>query len=194
MFTGQLEALMRNAEAARATLVGFSLGALIAEGFAIEHKHAVDKLILINGVYDRSAEERAAVLARVDQVRRGGMAGSAEQAIERWFTPAFQAQCPAEVEAVRRDVLANDIPCYLASYEVFATADAELAHRVDEIRCPTLVITGSEDRRSTPHMANRLAGRLPAGRALLIEHQRHMTPIEVPEILAAHIRNFVAEA
>ena len=150
-------------------------------------------MILLNGVFDRSAEERSAVLARVDQVRAGDMARSAESAVERWFTPEFRAKAPDRVNAVWQTVLANDVPSFVAAYHVFATADGELAPEVDRIRCPALVLTGSDDRRSTPEMAKRLAARLPRGRAALLSDQRHMTPIEVPDLLARHIREFTAD-
>jgi pimeloyl-ACP methyl ester carboxylesterase len=193
LFTDQLAAVMRNTEASPAVIVGFSMGALIAEGFALAHGQAVERLVLVNGVFDRSAEERGAVLARVDQVRRGDVAASVETAIERWFTPAFRARSPDRVAAIRKAVLANDVASFLAAYEVFATADADLARRIGDISCPTLAVTGSDDRRSTPEMALRLAGRLTRARSVTLEGQRHLTPIEVPDRLAELIRGFAAE-
>ena len=50
-----------------------------------------------------------------------------------------------------------------------------------------MVVTGAEDQRSTAAMAMAMAERLPRGRCHVIRGQRHMTPLEVPELVAALI-------
>ena len=175
----------------RFDLVGFSMGALVAQGVALAAPKRVGGLVLLNGVFDRSPEERAAVDARVKDVRNGNFAQSVETALERWFTPAFHNSHPEVVQQVRAHMSGNDLDAYAAAYHVFATADAELAPRVDQIAVPTLVATGSDDRRSTAAMARALADRLPRGRLHLIEGQRHLTPLEAPKLVAALIGDFL---
>lgn len=183
-FVAQLHRLVRHLDLPPFILAGFSMGGLVAQGFALAHPDRLARLVLLNTVYDRSADESAAVQARVQDVLSGGFAASVEAAIERWFTPAFRAAQPETVEAVRRQMFANDLAAYAAAYQVFATADAELAPHVRRISTPTLVVTGSDDRRSTAAMAETLARRLPYGRCHIITGQRHMTPLEVPELIA----------
>jgi pimeloyl-ACP methyl ester carboxylesterase len=52
---------------------------------------------------------------------------------------------------------------------------------------PTTVVTGADDRRSSAAMALAMAERLPHGRCHIIPGQRHMTPLEVPDLVAALI-------
>lgn len=172
-------------------LVGFSMGALVAEGVAVAAPQRLGRLVLLNGVYDRSPEERAAVVARVRDVRDGNYAESVEAALERWFTPGFVSSHPEVVEQVRAHMSHNDLEAYAAAYEVFATADAELVSLVGRIAAPALVVTGSDDRRSTAAMARALAARLPRGRLHLMQGQRHLTPLEAPEAVAALIADFL---
>lgn len=193
-FVAQLDRLADDLKLERFHLAGFSMGGLVAQGYALHHAARVDHLVLINTVYNRTPDERAAITARVADVRNGGYPASVEAAIDRWFTPDFRRDHATTVEAVRRHMLANDLEPYANAYAVFGSADAELVDRVAEIRCPTLVITGAEDQRSTAAMARALAARLPHGQLEIIAGQRHLTPLEVPGQLAASIRNFITGA
>lgn len=190
-YAAQLDRLADDLKLERFHLVGFSMGGLVAQGYASHHPSRVDHLVLVNTVYNRTPEERAAITARVADVRNGGYPASVEAAIDRWFTPDFRRDHGEVVEAVRKHMLGNDLEPYANAYAVFGSADAELVESVTEIRCPTLVITGSDDQRSTAAMAQALAARLPKGRLEIIAGQRHLTPLEVPGQLAASIRNFV---
>jgi len=171
-------------------VVGFSMGGLVAQGFAARHPERVHALVLLNTVYNRNPDERAAIVARVKDVRNGGFAASVDTALDRWFTPDFRMQRPDVVEGVRRHMFTNDLDAYANAYEVFAAADAELVDAVADISCPTLVLTGAEDQRSTAQMAKLLAERIPQGRVGIIAGQRHMTPFEIPENLAATFSDF----
>lgn len=191
-FVAQLGRLVDDLAIEATDLVGFSMGALVAQGFALADPGRVRRLVLLNGVFDRSPAERAAIEARVGEVLQGGYAASIEAAIDRWFTPGFRAKRPEVVKAVRRRMQANDLPSYAAAYAVFGTADRELVDRVQRLTMPVLVATGAEDQRSTAAMAEALAARLPQGRCHLIAGQRHLTPLEVPEELAMLIDEFLA--
>jgi pimeloyl-ACP methyl ester carboxylesterase len=173
-------------------LVGFSMGALVAQGFALCPGGArVGRMVLLNGVHDRSDRERQAIVDRVVEVRAAGFAKTVEPALQRWFTPAFAAANPTVVNSVRERLFANDQRAYADAYEVFATADAELASRAAHVTQPTLVATGGDDRRSTPAMATALAAALPNGRSSILPGLRHLTPLEAPDAVAALIDGFL---
>ena len=171
-------------------VVGFSMGALVAQGFAVESPDQVRRLALLHSVFDRTDEERAAIVARVAEVRAGGFPASIDAALERWFTPAFLATNPAVVAEVRRILEANDVDAYANAYEVFATADAALVSRTPGIDCETLVLTGEHDRRSTPEMSKRLAATVMSGEAVVVPALRHLAPVEAPDIVARYLRTF----
>ncbi|HVJ40551.1 MAG TPA: alpha/beta fold hydrolase [Dongiaceae bacterium] len=191
-FVAQLSSLAADLGLPAFDLVGFSMGGLIAQAFALSEPDRVRRLVLVNTVFNRTPEERRAVNARVDEVRSGGYAASVAAAIDRWFTPSFRAGQADVVESVRRHMMNNDLDAYAAAYAVFGNADAELVDRVAAIRQPSLVITGADDQRSTAFMARALATCLPAARLDIIDGQRHLTPLEVPERLAASIDRFLS--
>lgn len=191
-FTAQLSALTTDLDLPAFDLVGFSMGGLVAQAFALRQPELVRRLVLVNTVFNRTAAERQAVNARVDDVLKGGYAASVDAAIDRWFTPSFRTRQPEVVAAVQRHMMTNDLDAYAAAYAVFGNADAELVDRVAAIRQPSLVITGADDQRSTAFMARALATCLPAAHLEIIPGQRHLTPLEVPEHLAASITRFLS--
>ena len=173
-------------------LVGFSMGALIAQGFALRGSGTLRTMVLLNGVHERTDAERQAIVDRVTDVREGRFAASVEPALQRWFTPAFADTHPDIVDDVRQRLLGNDQRSYADAYEVFATADAALGSRVAEITTPTLVVTGGDDQRSTTAMTEALAAVLPQGRSLILPGLRHLTPLEAPAEVAGLIDTFTA--
>ena len=188
-FVRQLDRIIE-ALGSEVDLVGFSMGALVAQGYALRATARIRRLVLLNGVHDRSDSERKAIIDRVAEVRAGGYGSTIEPAIERWFTPQFVEKSPDVVAAVRGRLERNDVRAYADAYEVFATADAELSGRMGEVDQPTLVVTGSEDQRSTPAMACALADAMPAARALMLPGLRHLTPLEAPDLIARTIDDF----
>jgi pimeloyl-ACP methyl ester carboxylesterase len=192
MFVDQLSGIV-DALGGEVDLVGFSMGALVAQGFASSAGGpGVHRMVLLNGVHLRSPAERQAIVDRVAEVRAGGFAATVEPALERWLTPEFRKDHPIEVAEVRRRLLDNDMRAYADAYEVFATADADVSSRVGEISSPTLVATGSDDQRSTPAMAAALAQSLPNGRSIVLRGLRHLSPIEAPGEVAALVDEFTA--
>ena len=173
-------------------LVGFSMGAMVAQAYAAANPGQVRRLVLLSAVYERSPEESAAVRARARNLTRQSYVASIEEAIERWFTPAFRQRNPLAIAWVRRRMQANDLAAYAACYDVFARADRELSGLLPRIAAPTLAMTGAEDRRSTPAMSLALAGKLRRGKSLIVEGRRHLLPLEVPELVASAIEAFLS--
>ncbi|MFJ2608392.1 alpha/beta fold hydrolase [Streptomyces sp. NPDC087425] len=177
-----------------ADVVGFSLGALVAQQLALTAPESTRSLTLVSSVAARDAAQRAAV-ARRHRRAREDFAGSARAATERWFSPAWRAREPEVALSVLSTLLGNDRTSYLACYEVFAGADAELWPLLPRITAPTLAITGADDPGSTPAMTHLLADRIPGARAQVVPGARHLLPLEHPtELTAAILRHTGAQA
>jgi pimeloyl-ACP methyl ester carboxylesterase len=177
-FVAQLAMLFDYLRLQQAVVVGFSLGALIAQSHALAHGERLAGLVLLNGVYDRPPEARRDVLARLRQAEIDGPDSIIDAALARWFTPAFAASAPDTVARIRDRLTANDRHGFLSAYRVFAEADAELAGRLGAIACPTLVATGADDPRSTPAMARAMATAIPHAEVRILPGLRHLAPVE----------------
>ncbi|WP_250847728.1 alpha/beta fold hydrolase [Streptomyces hygroscopicus] len=164
-------------------IVGFSLGALVAQRLGLDRPELTASLTLVSSVADRSARERAAV-ARRQTLAAEDFEASARAAVDRWFSPAWRAEEPGLARDVLDTLLANDRASYLACYRVFGTADTELWQSLPRICAPTVAVTGERDPGSTPAMSHRLAERIPGGRAVIVPGARHLLPLECPQELA----------
>ncbi|MEX3101518.1 MULTISPECIES: alpha/beta fold hydrolase [unclassified Streptomyces] len=163
-------------------VVGFSLGALIGQQLALAYPELTASLTLVSSVAGRTDEERAAVAARRERARTD-FEGSARVAVERWFSPEWRSREPELASEVLARLLSNDRESYLACYDVFATADAQLWPRLREITVPMLAVTGAEDPGSTPEMTKRLANQIPHATSEFVPATRHLLPLENPEEL-----------
>jgi 3-oxoadipate enol-lactonase len=175
-------------------LVGFSLGGMIAQTFALTHPDRLGAAVIMNAVYNRTPEESAAVRARADAIDAEGPNATVDAAIERWLTPEFRKMHPEVEAAIRKRVTTNDHKAYAAAYRVFAEGDPELTGRLGAIRCPTLVITAEHDKGSNPRMAREMAEAIPGATLEILPHLRHLAPMEGVAQMNAALLSFLAEA
>ena len=191
-YAAQVGAVADGLGLARFVLVGFSMGVPIAQLFAFDHGARLAGLVLMNGVYDRTAEQLAAIRGRVAQAKADGNFALADAALDRWLSPAFRAAHP-EVEArIRKRLADNDPASFIAAYAIFAEADPWVVGRLGEIACPTLVATGEDDQGSTPAMTRAMAAAIPGARSQIMPGLRHMPTAEGPEVVNRLLLDFLA--
>ena len=170
------------------SLAGHSMGALITLGFAAAHPDRVTRAALLNPVYRRSPEARAAVIARADEIRQGQI--DLDTPLTRWFGDSSADQ------AARADVAAwlgaVDLDGYATAYGAFARGDTTYADRIGTIPCPLGAITGDGDPNSTPAMSWAIAAAAPRGRVLVIAGHRHMVNLTAPEAVNAALTDWLA--
>jgi pimeloyl-ACP methyl ester carboxylesterase len=171
-------------------LVGFSLGALIAQYVARFAPAKILTLTSVNSVCRRTAEESEAVARRLDTAGTE-FAEGVDLAIERWFPKASTTVPVERIAAVRQVLAGNDIQSYLHAYRVFAHGDQEIGPELGDITAPALAITGSDDPGSTPEMSHRLGRAMPDCRVVVVPHARHMLPIENAPALAEALSTLI---
>ncbi len=169
-FVDDLVALLDANAVARAHVVGFSLGGLIAARFAIREGARVATLTAIGTVAGRTAAEAAAARERLHAVETLGPVGVAEQSLRRWFTPSYLTAHPEAADRVIAQMAALDPVAYAAAYRVLATTD--LAADLHVIAAPTLAITGEFDVGSPPHMSELIAERT-GGHVVIVPAVKH---------------------
>jgi pimeloyl-ACP methyl ester carboxylesterase len=171
-------------------VVGFSLGALVAQHLARYRPALVATLTSVSSVCLRTPDERTSVLGRLDVAERD-FAASAAASLRRWYEGAG-----VDPELVRRTevtLLANDRASFLNCYRVFATGDAEIGPELERITVPALAVTGANDPGSTPEMTRRLAEALPNCRAVIVPGARHMLPVQRPREFVDCLTTFIRE-
>jgi pimeloyl-ACP methyl ester carboxylesterase len=171
-------------------VVGFSLGALVAQYLARYRPDLVATLTSVSSVCRRTPAERSAVLGRLDAAK-ANFTGSVEASIHRWYDGTGVDQLV--VEQTRKTLLANDVDSFVNCYRVFATGDAEIGPELPRIAVPALAVTGELDGGSTPEMSRRLAAAIPSCDVQIIPDARHMLPVQLPGEFVTSITTFIRE-
>lgn len=168
------------------SVVGHSMGSLIAMGLAIEQPERICRAALLNAVYRRSPEARTSVRARAAEILAGS--GGIEAPLARWFGTEHSA-LKDQVAGWLRAVSPMG---YASAYRAFAEGDATYEDRLGEIACPLLVLTADGDANSTPDMARSLAAMAPKGRAVVIAGHRHMVSLTAPDLVNAELNTWLS--
>ena len=188
-FVADLVRLLDHLGVARCHVVGFSLGGLIGQAFALRHPERLDRLALISAIAGRTEEERARVMERLRTVEGGVSGEHFQRSVDRWFTPGFQRANPGVIAELAEANRRNDPAGYAAAYRVLAEGD--LAGELHRIGAETLVMTGEHDAGSTPRMARLMAERIPGARLHILPGLRHSVLIEAPAVVAGILRDFL---
>ena len=191
LFSQQLSGLLDHCGIKAASLIGFSLGGMIARRFAQDMPERTDALAILHSPHKRSADAQAAILKRVEQARHDGPQSTVEAALERWFTGDFRQANLRMMETVRGWVTANDIAIYHTIYRVLADGIDEIVSPTPAISCPTLVITGDEDYGNGPEMTQAIAAEIEGAQTVILKGLRHMALAEDPEAVNTPLRAFL---
>lgn len=164
------------------TIVGHSVGGMLALIAAAEHPDRVDHVVTVGtGI----AIEPAQFLPAVPGI------GELMMARQSRFGPAVSEANRAELEAAFR--VRGTRSALLGYVRRQVTIDGLRAMRgvLGKARCPVLHISGSLDRNISPEAARRLA-RMTAGAFVLIEGATHMVHTDKPDELVTEIERFLA--
>ena len=157
-------------------LVGHSMGALIAKGFAIHHPEKVCRLALLNAVHKRSLAARLAVRQRAAEIQQSATDLTAP--LKRWFDDDDDDDIKRQVKTW---LLQMDRTAYATAYAAFAEGDLLYNEFWRQLNCPVLLLTADGDKNSTPLMAKQLAGEVAKGECCIIKKHHHMVNLTAPE-------------
>jgi 3-oxoadipate enol-lactonase len=138
--------LMDHLSIDRVHLCALSLGGVVLIWLGIHAPERFERLIFANTaarIGTRDGWEQ-----RIAMVQSSGMDVLALQTVERWFTPAYREQHPAEMETIRQMLAATNPAGYCGCCA--ALRDNDLRGEVAAIEAPCLVITGTHDPATPP--------------------------------------------
>ena len=177
--------LMDGLQIERAHVLGISMGGMIAQEFALRYPHRVNKLILTGtgAATGRARFDPISTWNFVKQHDTEGLAFAAQQFY--WLFSTDFLRNHQAVDATLTMLASNPNP---VSPEAYARqASAYLQHdaldRDGDIKAPTLVITGEQDKLTPPWIGRELADAIPGAKFQLVEGpgSSHVLPIERPD-------------
>ena len=187
--TNDLLAVLDACDLERATLVGISVGGLIAMNAALTSPERIRALVLCDtaariGSVDSWNE-------RIESVETEGLSATAPWIVERWFAPDFGSRRPADLRGYSTMLSRTSQRGYVGTCEMLRATD--LRDLVGLINCPTLVITGSHDLATPPDVGKALTRAIPGARFAKIEGAGHLACVESPEVLSRLARGVLEE-
>ena len=169
-------------------LCGLSIGGLIAQGFAMRRPQALHALILCDTAAKIGTTQ--SWNARIDTVERQGIEAIADSVIEKWFTPAFHRDRPADVAGYRAMLVRQSVAGYAGSCA--ALRDADYTEAARRIAVPTLCVVGDQDGSTPPDLVRQTAALIPGARFEIIAGAGHIPCVEQPDALVLLVRGFIA--
>jgi len=175
----------------RTHVLGHSLGGYIAQEVALARPDLVSKLILaatttggpnvipitpeaLKVIADRSGDP-------VELFRRGVAVSTG---------PGFAERHPDVVEALWAYRASNPVPAAQYAAQVIAGAQHNAEARLGNIRCPTLILFGAEDKVVPPSNAELLAQKVTGAQVKILPGLGHHMAIEDPKTIVAIIVDF----
>lgn len=164
-----------------AHLLGWSMGALIAEEVALRHPGKVNKLVLYAGYCDaRLFPATAEVVGKLTD-RSGTPQEQGMRFISLLFPEDWLQGHPARIREVFFRPMGKIPPETLIKQSQAIDLWKGCCDRLNQILNPTLVISGTEDVIVPPQNATYLAGKIPKAQLELIENGGHGLMFQVPD-------------
>ncbi len=175
-----LKALLDAQKIQKTSLVGLGLGGALAQAFAIEHPDRLDRLMPCC-CRARMVPDFAAMWHKLrETVRQNGLETIVEPTVQRWFSEDFKAAHPDVLDNIRRMIRGTTLEGYLGVTAAFLGLDVE--DRLQEIRAPTLYVSGAEDKLGgPPALMQGLSGKVKGARHLSVPKAAHIANIQNPE-------------
>jgi len=175
-----LKALLDAQKIQKTSLVGLGLGGALAQAFAIEHPDRLDRLMPCC-CRARMVPDFAAMWHKLrETVRQNGLETIVEPTVQRWFSEDFKAAHPDVLDSIRRMIRGTTLEGYLGVTAAFIALDVE--DRLQEIRAPTLYVSGAEDKLGgPPALMQGLSGKVKGARHVSVPNAAHIANIQNPE-------------
>jgi len=188
--------VIKNLNLGRTSIIGISMGGMIAQELAIRHPELVDKLVLVSttaggptGV--NAKPEIAALLMRAGEE-------SIETRVRRTFTAiageGYMAKHPEDLDQIVKNSIAK--PMSLESYQrqlgaCIAHWSKGVADRLSQIAAPTLVVHGDYDPLIPYANGKYLAEHIKGAWLITFPGVGHLSMIESPERFNREVIEFL---
>jgi 3-oxoadipate enol-lactonase len=156
--------------------LGFSMGGMIGQTFALRYPERLASIILADTTSAHTATPVSMWDERIRIAKTQGMDPLVQPAINRWFTEAFRNSNSDLVESVASMIRSTSVAGWAGCCA--AIASIHTTDRLKEIDCPAMVIVGEFDVGTPLSAALEMHNNLRRSVLVLISNAAHMTNIE----------------
>lgn len=182
----QLVAFMDAMNLGEVVLVGNSAGGLLAARAAIAYPERVQALVLVDAaIYTGGAPPFIAPLTRTPQLRHlGPLVARAFASSDALLTQAYHDVANITPESLARATISTQVEQWDAAFWEFTAASSsqpDISVDLAQIRVPTLVITGDDDRIVPTEESVQLARVIPGAELAVLPACGHVPQDECPQ-------------
>ncbi|MBX2878284.1 MAG: 3-oxoadipate enol-lactonase [Granulosicoccus sp.] len=185
--TSDIETLVQQLDLEEITLVGVSLGGMMAQRLAANMPNRIARAVYSNTAARMGTPKLWA--DRIESVQRCDLDGIADTILDRWFGADFRHS--KDISYWRNMLLRTPTHGYMGCCHALAQAD--LTNSVVTLRAPALVIAGSEDGASPPDVVESLASALPIARFDVLDKLGHLPMAEQPATFSRLVLEFIED-
>jgi len=176
----------------QATLIGHSMGSLVALEVAVRFPERVSKTVLIGSSLPMPVSQALLDAARDDEPKAAEM-------INTWSYSASGQIGGNTVPGLwllgmNRRLMERQKPGVFHVDMNACNAYVRAPDSLSSIAAPLLIVAGSQDRMTSPKAAKALLGFIPGARLVSIDGSGHALMAERPDAVLDALRNFVAAA
>ena len=175
LFSEQLLNLIQNLKIKKVNLVGFSIGALIAQHFTQKNYNKINKLVLIGSVYKRNTKQISIVKNRYQNVVNGE--SITDDSIKRWFNTDYLEKNTNVFDFFYNLLDKKQNKNFLPAYKLFVESD-KYNINFKNFNMPTLVMTGEKEVGSPPRMSIDIQKEIKNSKLYIINNAKHGATIE----------------
>lgn len=185
-----LQNLLDHLNVHQAHLIGISHGAYIALRLAAATPRLVNRLVLCSMGNDSRQKVKQIIRSWLEILQRSGPKAMARDVLPLVFGNDFLNQNKAILDKFATAITVRNTKEALIAHFNAAFRYPPPAAFLRAIHCPTLVLSGSEDRIVDPKDASQLAEAC-RGRHIIIPHTGHSIPVEAPALFQQTILDFL---
>lgn len=173
----------------RPIVLGNGYGGFIALTAAIRHPGVAARLVLSDCGAVFSEPGRAAFRGMSAGAKEKGLAGIADVAMRRLFSPEYQAANQALIEERRKRFVAVDPQTFHSACAALSTLD--LRPNLALVQVSVLVLVGELDEATPPPMSRELASGLPDAQLQVLAGCAHVPQLQDPALFMSAIAPFL---
>ena len=196
MFCDDVAALLDHLDVEKAIVVGHSMGGRIAQLLGLEYPNKVDKLILASTGAAFPATKGLPLKICQEMIEWGYEKYVRDHSILVGFTDEFAKKYPQRVEKYLEVRMSNLCPVEFYLRHLIARQSHDTSLRLKDIRVPTLILVGEDDRNVTSDINHRssseiLAQGIPNSKLVVLSGERHSYFFANPDVAHRTIREFL---
>jgi len=155
LFSEDLLCFLQRLKLPNAHLLGFSLGAAVAQQFTLDHPDKTSSLILLSPFSYSDPDLRKNLERLRESVARGGLPAFFDAAIRLVVTPEFISANVDAIAQMKKECVRINSPAAILR-AIDACVNFDVRDRLSQITHHTLLISGSEDVMSPIHLGEQI--------------------------------------